>query len=206
MIGIYKITNPSGNVYIGQSMDIARRLKTYKNTPNISQIKLYNSIKKYGWDKHIVEIIEECAIDLLNEKEVYYKQKHINDFGWESALFHFIHDIGISWPQPKEIIEKRIKTKKGKKYNINPHRSTENYKWKNQNNRENRIKSQSIPKPNLRKSLIQYDLSGKFITEWDSVISASKQLNIKKQNLYLACKGKNKDNFSSGYIWKYKTI
>jgi group I intron endonuclease len=96
MIGIYKITNPSGNVYIGQSMDIARRLKTYKNTPNISQIKLYNSIKKYGWDKHIVEIIEECAIDLLNEKEVYYKQKHINDFGWESALFHFIHDIGIS--------------------------------------------------------------------------------------------------------------
>ena len=29
MIGIYKITSPSGKVYIGQSIDIERRWKKY---------------------------------------------------------------------------------------------------------------------------------------------------------------------------------
>lgn len=31
MIGIYKITNPNGKVYIGQSIDLERRLYYYKN-------------------------------------------------------------------------------------------------------------------------------------------------------------------------------
>ncbi len=30
MIGIYKITNPEGKIYIGQSIDIDRRFKEYK--------------------------------------------------------------------------------------------------------------------------------------------------------------------------------
>jgi predicted GIY-YIG superfamily endonuclease len=30
MIGIYKITNPEKEVYIGQSTDIEKRFKTYK--------------------------------------------------------------------------------------------------------------------------------------------------------------------------------
>ena len=76
--GIYKITSPSGKVYIGQSVDIKRRFTSYK-TLNKSkrQVKLYNSFVKYGVDKHIFEIIEECLIDFLNEKERYW-QEHYN--------------------------------------------------------------------------------------------------------------------------------
>jgi hypothetical protein len=31
IVGIYKITSPSGKVYIGQSINIERRIKEYKN-------------------------------------------------------------------------------------------------------------------------------------------------------------------------------
>jgi group I intron endonuclease len=74
MIGIYKIISPSNKIYIGQSTNIEERFNTYKYLPKIkSQTKLYNSIKKYGCDSHIFEIIEICDIDKLNERERYYQ-------------------------------------------------------------------------------------------------------------------------------------
>lgn len=73
--GIYKITSPSGKVYIGQSVDIKRRFTSYKTlNKSKSQVKLYNSFVKYGVDKHIFEIIEECLVDFLNEKERYWQE------------------------------------------------------------------------------------------------------------------------------------
>ena len=46
--GIYKITNPKNKVYIGQSKDIIKRWYYYKTLHCKSQIKLYNSLLKYG--------------------------------------------------------------------------------------------------------------------------------------------------------------
>jgi group I intron endonuclease len=72
MIGIYKITNPKGKIYIGQSINIERRFKEYKQLQCTQSKKLYNSLQKYGWKQHIFEIVEECSVDLLNEKEEYW--------------------------------------------------------------------------------------------------------------------------------------
>ena len=73
MIGIYKITNPTGKIYIGQSTHIETRFDSYKKLKCKRQIKLYNSLLKYGWDNHITEIIEECLEDKLLERETYWK-------------------------------------------------------------------------------------------------------------------------------------
>lgn len=75
MKGIYKITNSLGKIYIGQSVDLIKRQFDYKNHRNCkSQTKLSNSIKKYGWDSHKYEIIEECSdISTLNDKERYWQ-------------------------------------------------------------------------------------------------------------------------------------
>ena len=72
IIGIYKITNPKGKVYIGQSTNIEKRFRLYKGLHCARQIKLFSSLKKYGYVNHIFEIVEECLIDELNEKEIYY--------------------------------------------------------------------------------------------------------------------------------------
>jgi len=70
---IYKITSPSGKIYIGQTIDLKRRFKKYENLHCKSQSKIYNSILKYGFENHKLEIICECNINELNEKERYYQ-------------------------------------------------------------------------------------------------------------------------------------
>ena len=72
MIGIYKITNPKGKVYIGQSINIHNRKKNYELFNCHQQPKIYNSLKKYGWEQHIFEVIEECSLEQLNEREMYW--------------------------------------------------------------------------------------------------------------------------------------
>ena len=72
-IGIYKVTSPSGKTYIGQSVDIERRFKHYANLNNIKgQIKVYHSMKKYGYENHTFEMIEECTLDELDSREIYW--------------------------------------------------------------------------------------------------------------------------------------
>jgi len=70
MVGIYKITNPDYHVYIGQSLDIKRRISQHEN--NCTNEKLKESIKKYGFEKHTVEVICECEPAELSKKESFY--------------------------------------------------------------------------------------------------------------------------------------
>ena len=67
--GIYKITSPSGKIYIGSSTNIKRRFSNYKGLRCKSQSKLYNSFLKYGVDKHLFEVICFCEkIDLYKNE------------------------------------------------------------------------------------------------------------------------------------------
>jgi group I intron endonuclease len=77
MIGIYKITSPSNRVYIGQSTDIKKRFKSYKYGHCKKQRRLYASFSKYGFNLHILEVIEICDITELNDRERYW-QEHYN--------------------------------------------------------------------------------------------------------------------------------
>ena len=83
MVGIYKITNQLNNkAYIGQSVHIERRWKEHIQQNNNSNI--YQAIVKYGIDNFKFEILEECDITELNQKEIYYIQKYntISPFGY----------------------------------------------------------------------------------------------------------------------------
>jgi len=77
IIGIYKITSPSGKIYIGQSVNITLRWNQYKLLyKTIMGPKLYHSLKKYGCDNHTFEVIEECNADQLDEREIYWGQHY----------------------------------------------------------------------------------------------------------------------------------
>lgn len=73
MIGIYKITSPTGKIYIGQSNNIKLRFAAYKRISCEKQPKLFNSLLKYGFVNHKFEILEQCEICELNDKERYYQ-------------------------------------------------------------------------------------------------------------------------------------
>lgn len=75
-IGIYKITSPSGRIYIGQSKNIKSRFSYYKSLACKNQVKLMRSFKKYGFENHIFETIENCLINDLNDRERFYQEKY----------------------------------------------------------------------------------------------------------------------------------
>ena len=78
MIGIYKITekeNPK-MFYVGKSNDIERRFKEHKTkTYEQSRIPFDGYIKEKGIDAFTYEILEECSIEELNEREKYWVDK-----------------------------------------------------------------------------------------------------------------------------------
>ena len=74
MIGIYKIENLLNHkCYIGQSIHIERRWKEHcqKSTKSV----ISQAIKKYGKENFSFQILEECEIDELAEKEIAYIHK-----------------------------------------------------------------------------------------------------------------------------------
>lgn len=73
MIGIYKITSPTGRIYIGQSVDIYYRWTDYKTKDAKSQVRLNRSFKKYGVENHAFEVVEECDVNLLSDRERYWQ-------------------------------------------------------------------------------------------------------------------------------------
>lgn len=74
LIGIYKITSPTGKIYIGQSSNIESRRGDYRRGW-CHKGKLKSSIKKYGFENHIFEVLEECEIENLNERERFYQEQ-----------------------------------------------------------------------------------------------------------------------------------
>ena len=77
---IYKITNIVNNkIYVGKTKKtIAIRYKSHlrqaeKNLElHKTSIPLYNAINEYGIDNFIIEEIEECPLDILDEREIYW--------------------------------------------------------------------------------------------------------------------------------------
>lgn len=88
--GIYKITSPTGKVYIGQAIDIERRFKEYYKLSNRIEVQrvLYNSFKKYGVENHQFDIIEYCTEDELNCSERFWQDEFdvIGDNGLNCIL------------------------------------------------------------------------------------------------------------------------
>lgn len=78
MIGIYKITNKINNhCYIGQSRQIEQRWKNHivaSNNQNDQRYEypLYRAFRKYGISNFDFSVLEECSINDLDNKEIYW--------------------------------------------------------------------------------------------------------------------------------------
>jgi group I intron endonuclease len=217
--GIYKITNPKGYIYIGQSIILEKRKKDYQKLRIKQQPKIFNSISKYSWNNHIWEEIEYCSVEYLNEKETYWKQYYLDkvEGDWSKVLFCDLHDQGTG-PKSEETKQKISKSKLGIPLN-HGYKISESLKGrihsdetlskmkkprsKNAKQNMNKPKSKNhiinISK-GLKKPVLQYDLQGNFIKEWNGSIDANKELNI---NINSCLRGLAKT--SGGFIWRRKT-
>jgi group I intron endonuclease len=208
MVGIYKITNPKGKVYIGLSKNIEQRWKSYswKNKSNKQQTKLWFSLKKYGIEKHKFEVLEECSIEELIDKEIYYIEKYnsINEGLNVSRGGYYFHEVNKGKKHSKETIQKM---NKWWEENSKP-RSQETIQKITQTKKNNprvttdeMIQNYRKTAPN-KKSISQYDLENTHINDFESINEAARSTNIGKDSISACCR--NKQKTAGGFIWKYK--
>ena len=212
MVGIYKITNPKGRVYIGQSSDIEKRWIQYKYCDKscVGQ-KLYNSIKKYGIEAHTKEILEECEVGELMSKEVYYKklilEENKGDMG--KVLFHNLYDIGSGGALSEDIKnklrgQKRSEATKEKMRQAKLGLPSNSKGKKFKQSTKQKMSQSKMGKPSNRasKPFLQFDLDNNFIREWDNLADLKKNTKYSSNAVNLCCRNLQKSAY--GYIWKFK--
>lgn len=212
---IYKITNPSDKVYVGKTYDLRKRINCHKcSAKKGKNIHLHNSIRKYGWDAHFLEIIEEVEDSMLDEREVF----------WIKELKSYYRDspMGMNMTlggegQRNTWMDDLERRKRASIY------FTENPKFKGRKHTEenkkiiaekaskrNREKGITIPKWGAEKgrlkvikACIAYDSSGNFIGEYESLTDCAKKLLISRDRVTNSCIKQAWINGS--YLVKYKT-
>ena len=218
MIGIYKITNTeNGKCYIGQSRDIEARwqkhLSAYKSSPDW---ELYRAFKKYGISKFTFEIVEECQIEELNEREIYWIAQYdsfnngynmtlggeacngTNDkivyqydlsghlVGEYKSAHEAARSLNIQFTNICKVCRGERKTAGGFSWSYEKHDSVQPIKTK-------RLSDGTV---------LQFTKDGAFVAEYPTAKEARRQTGINDTTIGLVCKGKNKT--AGGFIWRYK--
>lgn len=217
MIGIYKITNQkTGKAYIGQSICIEHRWKTHIQSAKNPNNKDYNSefytdIRNMGVNNFCFDILEECQITDLDEKEIYY----ISIFDTYKNGYNRTH--GGSGQNYEDVIKTRELWDKGyssaeitdelkicretvRKYlqDYKNYSTKESYK-RGYFNSEKAIQANKSWNTN---AICQYTLDGIFLKEFSSCAEVEKTLGILAQSVSSCIKG---EYFSvGGFRWAKK--
>ncbi len=118
---IYRMVSPSNRVYIGITSDLKKRMSTYKSNATSKQTLVYNSMKKYGFDNHVVDIIDtfEGTLRYANGKEIFWIRTYMsnrNKYPEQKGLNLTNGGDGMKgYKMSKESIEKSRQSKIGKK-------------------------------------------------------------------------------------------
>lgn len=213
--GIYKITNRINNKsYIGQSKNIYRRwrehIKYSKDARNNQAI--YLAIRKYGLENFNYSIVEECALESLDEREIFYIKKfntYINGYnmtiggsgqnGHGKSVDQYTLD-GRFVQTFNTIAEAENAVGNGggniSECCIGARKSSLGYLWC--------YHGETVkPYQDIRKIRVsQYDLQGNFIKSYNSVTEAANAVGSSKSQILFCCKGICKSCF--GYQWVYE--
>jgi len=211
---IYKITSPTDRIYIGKTYNLRKRINGHKCSSKKmrSNIMLHNSIAKYGWDAHFLEVVETVDNDLLNEREIYWI-KELNTYHYENPQglnmtrggdgqrTTWMHKIEQRAAQSKRFTgegnpffnkthseeTKRIISEKTSKRNKESGINVP--KWGAEKGRLNRIRT-----------VLAYDNKGNLIGEYESIVNAEVALKIRAISSCL-----NRNNWYKGmYFFLYK--
>ena len=216
MAYIYQITNNiNGKIYVGKTTknNIQERwkehLKDYKK-PRCEKRPLYDAMNKYGSENFSIKELEECSLEELNDKEIYWIEKlgsfkygynaTIGGDGKQTAdydliikyynLYHNIAEVHRQLGYDYETIKSALLNK-----NITI------------------IPSAKISLITQGKKIKQYDLNGNYLKSFNSCGQAAKYLinnnyttslktSLVSGHIGQVCNNKRKTAY--GFKWKYE--
>lgn len=208
MIGIYKITSPTGKVYIGQTFDSRARFRTYKRLERSSiGRRLYNSLVKHGATTHRFAMIHTLPADVsqavMNDYEKLYIAQYRN-CGLELLNLTEGGEGSKGYKHTQEALLKMSIMGKGRfAGNKNPNYGKGCFGDSNgafgKSRRHLCLKAaQANEKP-----VFQFALNGQFIKEFKSATEAAKELNLKTTNISSCCLEKKGYKTAGGFVWKH---
>ena len=212
--GIYLIRNKINNkVYVGLSVNIEKRWQHHrslylKENSKEKNKPLYLAFKKYGIENFDFQILEECSISELPEKEKYYIRLYdcciLDGYdkgynltrGGEGHLmndYYYIRELWENGLNQKTIsqllkIDETTVIRALNSFNIDSH--------------IRRSRATTEVMKTKRKPVKQYDKNMNYIACYNSVVEASKMTNIDKGGIGKVCAGKRRS--AGGYVWKWK--
>lgn len=231
IFAVYKIINPKGEIYIGCSANVHKRWQMHKSSAPKTRRRLHLSFAEYGVHNHIFDICTELPSDVSTEVALryeYFYWKQYSDCGYKminkapmSEIPDAITRRRMSIAGAVPVAQYSMKGKWIKDWpsaiaatvTLNLHEggitkcckkelySTGGFLWKYlADNSVFEIKQHVNPRA---KPILQYDLAGNFIKEWDCIRHATVYLGVGNAgNISTCAKGKSKSY--KGYIWKYK--
>jgi group I intron endonuclease len=216
---VYVHTNKiNGKKYVGQTCKRPQVRFGKNGAGYIGSRIFYNAILKYGWDNFSHEIL---FTNLTSEQANLIEQAVISAYNTTDRRFGYNLQSGGRnhklADETKQILSK-IKTGKytgsqnpfyGQKHTEETRKimSQKHYDCNGEKNPNYGKKHTAESKEKMRtsrqgKHILQYDLNGNFIKEWEYMSLARQEYNLDKRSLQKACNGKLKT--TGGYIWRYK--
>ena len=208
---IYKITNKiNGKIYIGQTIGtLSKRWREhcFQASNGEKTYHLYYAMRKYGIENFMIEEVERCSNNLLNEREIYWIAKYNSynngynlTLGGDGANTSKHAEIFKLWDEGfgvKQISEK-----------VNYNRNTvsnilsgyKNYSIQESNRRAHINTGKVFSKPVLQLDKITEEI----IAEYDSLAQAERETGINHANISMVCNKKSGHYTAGGYKWKWK--
>lgn len=208
MIGIYKITNQiEGKSYIGKSVDIEDRWMRHKSRAFQKNDKQYNcylyrSIRKYQLCNFTFEVVEECSIEDLDNKEIFYIDLYDSFYknngynmtrGGDGGLKQDYEEVCELWNKGYTISDIAKE--------INGSRNTVKHILKVCNMNYSETEARQRGKKKKSYAINQYTLDGAFIKTWESSKQIERELHIDHSSVIDCCNWMRRT--AGGYKWKY---
>lgn len=216
-IGIYKIENLINHkIYIGQSIEIEKRWQKHLNAKD--NFVIHKALQKYGKENFSFQIIEECDLLDLDNKEQYWINYYnsLIPNGYNMILGG---SNGAGFAKGKKVLQYTLDGVFIKEYNSANQASNQTgvchsdickccrgdaprageYQWKYSGD-DKEIKPIKV---RTDFSVLQIDKNtDEIIKEFSSLKEASEQTHIAKSIICRVCNGKGKT--AGGFKWKYK--
>lgn len=215
--GIYKLTSPSGKVYIGQTYNLYKRFCTYRRGRCKLQRHLYNAIMKYGWENFTAEILFRSNYyngikESLNHAETYF----INLYDSINNGYN-IRGGGGNNSISEETKLLMSKAALGRKF-TDEHRANLSKAFKGRKLSEEHIAKivekntgkkrsaeyvKKMSESRTVKELYKYSIDGVFVCKYNSILSAANELKIEREAIVSSI---NRNGTSGGFVWKYEYL
>lgn len=213
---IYKITSPSGREYVGKTYDLRKRINMHKSaSKKDSKIILYCSIRKYGWDAHKLEVIEEVADELMDEREMFWiaeLKTYCYDYPGQMNMTKGGEGQRSTWMHDVERRKKASEHFSGDGNGFYGKKHTDECRKELSKLASIRNKKNGVTVPEwgaekgrniVRRPVLCYGIDGVFISEYISLTEAAKTLNV---NISSVTDSLRSDTWvSSKYFFRYKT-